>query len=235
MLLFPGIATAISALFAWSLLSSYAKTARIQSLAWGVSLAMFGIASAVLVFADVYGWGGILYRTFWLFGALLNVPWLAAGSLALAFPRIAKPTLAVVLGFSAFLIAATVAADPNIAVLAADTGIPRGRDVWPAGSNMLVLVRYASIGGWLIVVGLALWTSRTRGGMRPSADRRRANTLISIGVSIVAVGGFALGRLGGTAAFSATLALGVAVMYAGFRLAGRSPRFEVTDPGAQAT
>jgi hypothetical protein len=100
---------------------------------------------------------------------------------------------------------------------------------------MLSLLRVYSIGGWLAVVGIALWTSRVRGGMRPSATRVRANAMISIGVSIVAIGGFALGRLGGTGWFSISLAVGVAVMYVGFLMASRAPRFTVTDPGEQAT
>ncbi|MFP5225752.1 MAG: hypothetical protein ACLGH3_09430 [Actinomycetota bacterium] len=235
MLIFPAAATVISALFSWSLFRAYGRTKRLQSFAWGVSLAMYAVASAMLLLADVYGWGGISYRLFWLFGALLNVPWLAAGSFALAFPKLARVGIAVVAVASALMIGATLAADPDTALLALEDGIPRGKEIWPAGSNMLSMVRWASIGGWLIVVGIALWTSRSRGGMRPSKDRRLGNTLIVIGVSIVAVGGFALGRLGGTAAFSATLAMGVAFMYAGFRAASRAPRFEVTDPGEQST
>lgn len=235
MIFFPVVATAISAVFSAALLRRYRSAGRIQSLAWGVSMAMFAVASLILVLADVYGWGGNLYRAFWLFGALLNVPWLATGSIALAFPKLGKVALVSVLVLSVYAFIATMLADPIASTLANSTGIPRGKDTWPVDSNMLGLVRTTSLGGWLIVVGLAAWTSRERKGLKPSRDRLQANTLISIGVSVIAIGGFALGRFGGTAAFSTTLALGVAVMYAGFRLASRAPRFEVTNPGEQAT
>jgi len=230
----PLIATAISGLFAWSLHAKYRSSQRLQLLAWAISLAMFAIASATLFLADVYDWGPWLYRTFWLFGALLNVPWLAVGSASLAWPRLAKILFGIVVIASGYAIVVTIGADPNRLALAADE-IPRGKDVWAADPSMLSLLRVYSIGGWLAVVGIALWTSRVRDGMRPSSTRVRANLLIAVGVSIVAIGGFALGRLGGTELFSVSLALGVGVMYVGFLLASRAPRFTVTDPGEQAT
>jgi len=71
--------------------------------------------------------------------------------------------------------------------------------------------------------------------MRPSRSRVRGNALIAAGTSIVAVGGFALGRVGRGSAFSITLAIGVAVMFAGFLLASRPARFHVEDPGESPT
>lgn len=231
----PIVATTVSALFAWQLWRRYRGSRRIQLLAWSLSLAMFGVASLTLVLADLYGWGPWLYRVFWLFGALLNVPWLALGSAALAWPRLARPASWVLIIGSLGLIVATMLEDPSASKLALEDGVPLGKEVWPPGSIMLPALRIASIGGWLIVVGLALWTSRTRDGMRPSTERVRGNLLIAAGVTIVAMGGFALSRLGGTAAFSAALGVGVLVMYVGFVSASRAPRFIVTDPGDQPT
>lgn len=232
--LLPLAATAISGLFAWSLYAKHRQQPRLQLLAWSVSLAMYAIASATLFLADVYGWGPWLYRAFWLFGALLNVPWLALGSASLAWPRLARILFAIVIVASGFAIAATVAADPVTAALAGDE-IPRGKDVWAGSTNVLGLLRIYSIGGWLAVVAIAAWTSRSRDGMRPSSTRVRANAMIALGVSVVAIGGFALGRLGGAGLFSISLVVGVAIMYVGFLMASRAPRFTVTDPGEQAT
>jgi hypothetical protein len=235
MVVLPLVATAISALFAWSLHAKYRSSQRLHLLAWAVSLVMFAIASATLFLADLYGWGPWLYRSFWLFGALLNVPWLALGSACLAWPKLSKPLFAVTIVASVYALVATVAADPVTSALALEDAIPRRKDAWPPGSNMHSLVRVYSIGGWLVVVALAAWTSRVRGGMKPSQTRIRANALIAIGVTIVGIGGFALSRFGGPGLFSVTLALGVAIMYVGFLMASRAPRFVVTDPGEQAT
>jgi len=235
MAVMPLLATLVSAVFAWSLFRRYRESRRIHALAWGISLTMYASASLALVFAEMNGWGPWLYRTFWLFGALLNVPWLAAGSVSLAWPRLARAAVLAMVVVSAYALVATVAADPVSSVLAREEGIPLGRRSWPPGSNMLALVRVLSIGGWLAVVGIAFWTSRPHGGMRPPSARVRANLLIAAGVTIVALGGFVLGRIGGTAVFSASLAVGVIVMYAGFLFASKAPRYSVADPGDQAT
>lgn len=235
MAIMPLLATAVSGIFSWSLWSRYRASGRLQSLAWAISLGMFAAASITLFLADVYLWGPWLYRSFWLLGALLNVPWLAAGSVILAWPKLGKPTIAAMTLLSGYALIATFAADPIKSALTVETGIPRGRDVWPEGSGMMGLLRILSIGGWLVVVGLAAWTSRTKDGMAPPTARVQANTLISVGVTIVAVGGFALGRIGGAEVFSATLVVGVVVMYVGFLFASKAPRFSVADPGDQAT
>lgn len=49
-------------------------------LAWTISLAMFSIASVALLVGVVVGWSSPVFHVFYLFGAVLNVPWLALGS-----------------------------------------------------------------------------------------------------------------------------------------------------------
>lgn len=49
-------------------------------LAWTVSLAMFSVASLALLIGVVAGWSSAVFHVFYLFGAVLNVPWLALGS-----------------------------------------------------------------------------------------------------------------------------------------------------------
>ena len=50
-------------------------------------------------------------------------------------------------------------------------------------------------------------------GVAPPKERVRANLLIAIGVTIVAIGSTALVRYAKGAAFSITLAIGVSVMF----------------------
>lgn len=49
-------------------------------LAWTVSLGMFSVASTALLIGVVAGWSSPVFHVFYLFGAVLNVPWLALGS-----------------------------------------------------------------------------------------------------------------------------------------------------------
>lgn len=234
--LFALAAAVISALFAWSLLVRWRKGRRLSELAWGIALAMFAAASVAVAGGSALDWDPTLYRFFWLFGAVLNVPWLALGSVALAGGRAVRAVgLAIVLALHPVAIFFIFRDSLNAAALTASKAIPRGAEVWERGGTALGLGRNASILAWAVVVGIAMWTSRPRRGMRPPKARVRANLLISLGVSVVAIGGFALGRIGKGEAFSVSLALGVALMYAGFRLAGRAPRFTVEDPGPSTT
>lgn len=243
--LFAIVAAVISGFFAQTLLRRWRKSKRLQELSWGISLAMYAVASLAVAAGAAQGWDFTTYRVFWLFGAILTVPWLALGSVALSMGRVVTwISIAAVAALQPVALIATISGrldrapflndEPGQVLGAISKKIPRGAEAWDS-ALALSLGRYASIVGWVIVVGIALWTSRPRRGLSPPRSRVQANLLISVGVSIVAIGGFALGRVGEGEAFSVALALGVAVMYAGFRLAGRAPRYTVTDPGASPT
>ncbi len=48
---------------------------------------MFALASAALWLAEAKGWSSATFRTFYLFGAILDVPWLALGTVYLLTGR----------------------------------------------------------------------------------------------------------------------------------------------------
>lgn len=236
MVLFPLLAALVSAVFAASLFRRFARARRVPQLAWGIALAQFAIASVAVAAGVANRWDVPTYKIFWLFGALLNVPWLAAGSIALATKRlVGYAAVAAVAVLSVYATGAVAGASADGVALAAVDGIPRGKEIWGEGSSMTSLARLYSIVAWLVVVGVALWSSKPRRGLRLPPERVKGNVLIAVGVSIVAIGGFALSRVGRGSAFSITLALGVLVMYAGFLLASRAGRHRVEDPGDSPT
>lgn len=235
MIVFPLIATGISAVFAALLYRQWASRRRMAQFAWAIALAMYAVASLMVTMAIADRWDGTLYRLFWLFGAMLNVPWLALGSVSLIGGKAARALAATIVGaMSAYGLVVVLGADLDRGALALVEGIPRGSKIW-LDQTVRTLARWYSIGGWLIVVGIALWSSRPHKGLRPPGERVRANVLIAVGVSIVAIGGFALTNVGQGAAFSVTLALGVIVMFGGFLLASRAPRYRMEDPGESPT
>lgn len=79
---FSLLATGVSGAFAATLLRRYVARGRSNRalLYWGSALGMFCLASAALVGGVLAGWSGATFRIFYLFGAVLNVPWLAFGS-----------------------------------------------------------------------------------------------------------------------------------------------------------
>jgi hypothetical protein len=77
-----------------------------------------------------------------------------------------------------------------------------------------------SIPAYVIVVMIAVASGR---GGKLSPQRVRGNWLIAIGATLVAAGA-PFARYGRGAAFSVFLAVGVVVMFLGFRLTSKSPR-----------
>ncbi len=101
------VATVVGGVFAVALLQRFAARGRTPaSLWWGLSLAQFAVASAALLAGQLLGWGGAVFRVFYLFGAVTNVLWLALGTIAInARRRGVTLTLGVVLLITAGLCA----------------------------------------------------------------------------------------------------------------------------------
>ena len=220
MIAFPAAATLVSTIFAIQLLTSYAHRKRLPQLAWGIAMTMYAVASLAVAAGVSGGWDPTLYRLYWLFGACLNVPYLALGSVAL-LQR--KPVTVTVLLFVvvATIIAVGVVASSSIHSAAVGTkDIPRGSTAWGKGTLSAKLPTYTSIPAYVIVVLIAIASSR---GRRLPLHRVRGNWLIAIGSTLVAAGA-PFARYGRGSAFSVFLAVGVIVMFLGFRLASRAPR-----------
>src|SRR4029450_11504116 len=81
--LLPGVPPAASAAFAVAVLRQYAARHRPYQLAWGIALSMFTAASLALTAGVVAGWHPLSFKLYYLFGAILNVPWLALGTVEL--------------------------------------------------------------------------------------------------------------------------------------------------------
>lgn len=226
MVVFPAAAALVSTVFAIQLLTQYAHRKRLPQLAWGVAMTMYAIASLAVAAGASGGWDPTLFRVYWLFGALLNVPYLALGSVALLGRRpVTALMLLIVLAATLVAVVAVASSSVRLPADAADAidaggDIPRGSEAWGSGTLVARLATYLSIPAYLIVVLIAFASSR--GGKLP-VYRVRGNWLIALGATIVAVGS-ALARYGRGSVFSVFLALGVIVMFIGFRLASRAPR-----------
>jgi len=223
--------TVLSGLFAAVVAQQYLSRRRPHQLAWAIALSFFGLGTLAAALGIMYGWSPMLYRTYYLFGAVINVPVLAAGSIYLLAGRRFGHAFAVVLGVACIYAAGAVFSGVLDESGLAVGGIPHAKDV--LSSSVRLLSRYYSTSGFAIVVSAALWSawrlSKSEGSHLRSIAR--ANILIALGTSIVA-GASRLARLGDGEAFAIGLTIGIAVMFAGF-LAGKPPRPPV-DPGLVA-
>ena len=204
--------TAVSAVFAAFVFVQYGRRHHRYQLVWGIGLAMFAIASGAGFVARSGGATDLDYRLFYLFGAILNVGWLAQGTATLLAPRrVADRTLGVLIAFS-FVAAFVVFASPVDLTAAADTG--RGFQAAPLPR---ILAGLGSGLGTIVLAGGALWSGWTFFRRGRSGRRALANLIIAVGVLITAAGGTAA-FTGASGIVEVTNLIGVTLMFVGFLL-----------------
>ena len=177
---------------------------------WAFAIAQFAVASFALAWGVAFGWTSWLYRFFYLFGAVLNVGWLALGSVRLFTGKwwSAFATGAVLLASACatYEVVSTPLVHGAMHVLAS-TKLPEPKAIMPAGARVFAIL--FSIGGSVVVLlGLAY-----------SLLRRRRHALglglLTVGVIVTGVAG-ELAHVGLVGWFSALLAVGIVLMYGGF-------------------
>jgi hypothetical protein len=210
------LATAVATLFAEATLVRWTRARKPHEGAWTVALAMFALASAALATGASTGWDRGTFRAFYLFGAVLNVPWLALGTVYLLWGagvgRRVRDVLLLITG----LAAGVVLTAPMHGRLPVDT-IPVGKDLF--GVFPRVLAAVGSGLAALVVFGGAV-VSAVRYARRRTAPRLAAgNGLIALGTLVLSAGGTVQGVVGKDEAFALSLAVGISVIYAGFLVA----------------
>lgn len=205
------LSAVVSAVFAGVLALRYARRRRPHQLVWTIGLAMFTLAAAAGVLARSGGATEAEYRLFYLFGAILNVAWLALGTTYLLAPRAARRAL---WGLLAFTVLASVAvfASPVDLSAAADTG--KGFDRAPLPR---ILAGLGSGLGSLVLVAGALWSAWRFLRARHEGRRALANVIIAAGVLVAAAGGTAA-FTGASGVVEWTNLAGVSLIFVGFLL-----------------
>jgi hypothetical protein len=218
------VATAVATVFAQATAVRWSRSRAPHQGAWTFALALFALASAALATGASTGWDEGTFRAFYLLGAILNVPWLALGTIYLLAGRHlgdrVKASLLVFTGLAIGVMLST----PIHGTIDPDT-IPVGKDHLDALPRAL-----AGIGsgvGALVVFAGAAWSAvrfaRRRG---PNTGRLAAgNALIALGTLVLSSGGLLQGVVGHDESFALSLAIGITILYAGFVVAsGPTPR-----------
>jgi hypothetical protein len=205
-------ATLVAVAFAMSTFERWLPRRRRHELAWAIALQLFAAGAFFLWLGASTGWSLPVFRAFYLFGAVVNVPVLALGTVYLLGGRTAGDRAALVLGAFAFFAAGVLVVAPAHPITN-PTVLPQGSDVFEALPRILAAV--ASGGGALIVLGGAVWSAwRLRHGRQ-----MWANVVIAGGTLVLGASGLLNSLLGQMEAFAVTLAIGVSILYVGFLLA----------------
>src|SRR5256886_16267998 len=190
------LATAVATLFAEATFKRWRQGRRPHEAAWTVALALFALASAALATGASTGWDRGVFRVFYLLGAVLNVPWLALGTVYLLFGEGVGRRVRAVLVFASGLAVGVMLTAPVSGHVSGSATIPVGKEVF--GVFPRVLAGVGSGLGALVVFGGAAWA-----GVRfPPAGPGRAAGPRPAGVAAARM-----------AAANALLALGTPVLY----------------------
>jgi hypothetical protein len=243
MWLFPLAAAGVSGVFATQMARQFADRRRPHQLAWTLALTMFALASLATAQGVRGGWTPVLFRAFYLFGAMVNVPFLAAGTVYLLMPRPWGHGFAAVVGVASVAgLRAVVTAPLHTAALRAVGGIPDFALILAGPAPLArTMADYYSYTAFAIVVAGAVWSAvRLR---RQGSERLRrlasGNILIATGTTVVAAASITIHFGKGSVAaglFSVGLLAGISIMFAGFlRTRSRPPVAPVAGGSATVT
>jgi hypothetical protein len=205
------LSAVVSAVFAVVMGVRYARRRRAHQLAWTIGLAMFAAAAVAGAMARMAGATESEYRVFYLFGAILNVAWLALGTLFLLVPRVARWAVWGVVALTVIAAGAVFTAPVDLSA-AVDTG--RGFDAAPLPR---ILAGIGSGLGSVILIGGALWSAWVFLRRRHEGRRALGNVIIAAGVLVAAVGGTAA-FTGASGVVEWTNFAGVTLIFMGFLL-----------------
>jgi len=204
--------------FAADLWLDYRRRHRPHITAFGAGMTMFAIATWAFYLGLTLGWTGSIYRTFYLFGAILNIPFLALGSMFLVVGRRSGHVMAIALG-ALTAISTTLTATVEFANPLPETGVPH--EVFASGFGPRLFAIIGGATGSTILVILALVSAFRF--WRKNRNIVWGNLLIVAGTLAAASGGTGL-ALGESSAFAVSLLTAVTLIWAGYRVASGGRR-----------
>ena len=202
-------AALVALAFALSTYERWLGRHRRHELAWSVSLGFFCLASLALAAGAGLGWDEASFRLFYLFGAIVNVPYLALGTVYLLAGERTGDRAAVAVTLVAVFAAGVLLTAPLTGDVPADR-LPQGSDVFGALPRILAAV-CSGVGALVVFAGAAWSAWRYRRGRM-----LWTNVLIALGTVLLSASGLLNSVLDEMAGFAVMLTAGITVLFVGF-------------------
>ncbi|MGH8873986.1 MAG: hypothetical protein ACRDVM_01865, partial [Acidimicrobiia bacterium] len=224
----PLVTALVAGVFCVQVFRRWASRPSAHLLLWGIGLVFYSGAALMQAVHGLSGWDPLVFRLWYLGGAILVAAWLGQGTVHLLTPRpVAWGLLAILVAASGYAAFKVFAADLDPALLpgsglTADPGPLSGEAITSPGVR--ALTPFFNVYGVLWLAGGAIWSAMTF--FRRGTHRNRAigNLLIAAG-ALGAAGGGTLQRLFSTpVALSIGNLLGALLLFAGFLVATRPDR-----------
>lgn len=208
----PAISSTISFIFAFFVLRRWWFGRRTYSLFWGIGMLFYGIGGAMEALYGFFGWHPLVFRLWYLFGAILVAAWLGQGTVFLLVRKRWAYWLFYIL-LAASIYAAyrvfTAELDPSLMI----SGELSGHAI--ATPGVRILTPFFNIYGLVTLVGGAIYSAWIFWRKRVLIHRVVGNIFIAVGALTPAFGG-ALQRFGVPYILYLSELLGAVLMFIGF-------------------
>jgi hypothetical protein len=214
----PFLSAAISIIFAVFVFRRWAyKRKGAHLLLWGIGMVFYAIGGFAVGYFGAFGWNPLIFRLWYLFGAILVAAWLGQGSVyLLAKKRWAHATMILLVLGSVWGVykVFTAQLDPTLLTQSLHTGSElSGHAITTSGVRTLTPL--FNIYGVVTLVGGAAYSAWIFFRKRVLLHRVIGNVLIATGALAPAFGG-AFSRAGVPAALYIGELIGAVLMFIGF-------------------
>jgi hypothetical protein len=213
----PFASSIISFIFALLVLRRYLVRKGPHLLLWGTGMVFYGIGGFCEAYYGAFGWNPLIFRLWYLFGAMLVAAWLGQGTVYLLAKRRWANGLMLLLALSSLYGLVRVFGaqlDPSLMTTSVHTGSElSGHAITTPGIR--TLTPFFNLYGTATLVGGAAWSAWIFWRKRILLHRTIGNILIAVGAILPAFGGtFSRFGLSGTLYLSELL--GAVLMFIGF-------------------
>jgi hypothetical protein len=221
-ILLPFASGLISTIFAVLVLRRYAAHRRdgrraAHLLLWGIGMVFYAIGGYCEAYYGAFGWNSLVFRLWYLCGAILVAAWLGQGTVYLLANRKWANVLMIVLGAASLYAAIrvfTATLDPSLMTESVHTGSELSGHAIVTG-GVRGLTPFFNLYGTVTLVGGALYSSWIFWRKRILLHRTIGNILIAVGAMLPAFGG-TFSRFGLPNALYLGELLGTILMFVGF-------------------
>jgi hypothetical protein len=213
----PLISFVVSFVFAFFVFKRFLARRGAHLLVWGIGLIFYGVGGFCEFYYGTYGWNPLIFRLWYLFGAILVAAWLGQGTVYLLMRRrTANILMAILLLGSVYgaVRVLTAELDPTLMTTSVHTGSELSGHAIVSG-GIRTLTPFFNLYGTVALVGGALYSAWLFWRKRILLHRTLGNILIAVGAILPAFGG-AFSRFGLPGALYIGELLGALLIFAGF-------------------
>ena len=213
----PFLSSAISIIFAGFVLRRYTASKKPHLLLWGIGMIFYAIGGFSEGYYGAFGWNPLVFRLWYLFGAMLVAAWLGQGTVYLLARRRWANAFMLLLALGSFYGLVRVFGaelEPGLMTSSLHTGSEMsGHAIVTSGVRTLTPI--FNLYGTVMLVGGAVYSAWIFWRKRVLLHRTLGNILIAAGAMLPAFGG-AFSRMGISGALYISELFGAVLMFAGF-------------------